>query len=295
VVSLAEALALLGLQLRLKGSFDLGPDLGRFDRGMFYWVLARELLPGAWRCCTACMASARTTGDDEFEDLALMPVERFDRALRARDRFHGHAKRWPTTRTAADEALFFFETALLYLSAAFDALARIVDRVYGLGRQQSSWRWADWRNRLRAQDAALADFMEPTASGGATLATIQLLRNTIHGPGMRVITQQGHFTAPTHLVEVPDHVLAKLVPAVELLGGAERWGLTDLANGRSYLDCEPYLEAAFEEAARALDELLQRTAVERLPGVAAPDGDPPRDGPFAPEFRARTRLLGGFA
>ncbi len=53
----AEALALIGLYLRTQGDFLVWKDPGSkraatFNKGLFYWVGARELLPAGWRWFT---------------------------------------------------------------------------------------------------------------------------------------------------------------------------------------------------------------------------------------------------
>lgn len=44
--TVSEAVGLIGLYLRAQGDYRITRDYG-FDRGMFYWVAARELLPEA--------------------------------------------------------------------------------------------------------------------------------------------------------------------------------------------------------------------------------------------------------
>jgi hypothetical protein len=83
----AAAIASLGLFLRLRGDFHISRHL-TLDRGMFYEFAARELLPEAWRCVSACRAAGQTVGRDSFWILARAVVERMERALRARDRPH---------------------------------------------------------------------------------------------------------------------------------------------------------------------------------------------------------------
>jgi hypothetical protein len=255
-----EAVALLGLQRRLAGDFSLGQSGPHFDSGMFYWVLAPELLPAAWRTFTACLASARKSGDAELEAIALMPVARLDRALRSRDRFHGYANR-QHDRGVTDETLFFFETSLLYLSAAFDATARIAHRVYGIaGDPRFGWRSTRWRALVGKQHQELATFMEPGSMGGAAFAAVQIPRNTIHGEGLMVIRQS---SGPS-LVEVPTADVADLRRAIGVLGDDDHWGLAGTARVL-HLESQLYLERVFDEGVRALNRILELMDIERLP------------------------------
>jgi hypothetical protein len=66
------ALALVGLYLRARDDFTLRrlPGLREtFGRGLFYWVLARELLPNAWRSTSAGAQHKQATGDDRVFQL----------------------------------------------------------------------------------------------------------------------------------------------------------------------------------------------------------------------------------
>jgi hypothetical protein len=60
-----EALALVGLYLRSQGDFLIWKDSGndtpyRFDKSLYYWVGAGELLPAGWRWFTACVMHEQT-------------------------------------------------------------------------------------------------------------------------------------------------------------------------------------------------------------------------------------------
>lgn len=305
VLTTADAASLIGLQARLRGDFGLGPDIGPFSRWLFYWVLARELLPAGWRWFTACLESGRAGGDPTLGDLGGSAIARLDSALRARDRFHGEAKQ-PHSGSRADEALFYFETTLLYLSAVFDVAARVASTVYGIeNRNRASWRSDAWLAQLNRHDPDLARLMAPETAGRDALEALQLLRNTVHGEALRNVEHQSGGEPPRSLLEVPERELERLAPVLERRGGTERWGLTARGGGRSYIDPEPYLEALMPDAARSVDAVLHATDVTRLPGVAGVDlgGPPPnvpsrptvrdRD-PFSFEFRRRIRVLAGF-
>jgi hypothetical protein len=292
VFTFAEAVALIGLQLRIGNQFTLGYGRLSIGRGFFYWVLARELLPAGWRCCGACMQSAGQTGDALLEGVALMPIARLDRALRARDGFHDYMKR-PHEDGAMDEAVFFFETALMYLSAAFDATARIAHLVYQIaGSDRISWRSKSWRRLIRAQHKDLADFMAEGNAGGAALAAVQTLRNTIHGEGLRTVSQSH---GPS-LVNVPPAEVPDLKNALEVLGGLGRWGVEEKPWG-VFVESQLYLEVAFEEAIRALNRILELVQIERLPEL---DAGALRDGPSIENeglfgYGPRTRVLAGLS
>ena len=89
-----DALALVGLYLRSQGNFLLWKEPGndnyaRFDKGMYFWVGARELLPAGWRWFTACVmhdqGQGPRTGADELTYLGGTVFQRLTRVLQARD------------------------------------------------------------------------------------------------------------------------------------------------------------------------------------------------------------------
>ena len=88
-----EALTIIGLYLRLQSEYivaQIGNDQLRMNRGMFIWVGTRELLPEAWRWFAACVqhSSGAGAGDDRLGYLGQSLLQRFSRALEARDRVH---------------------------------------------------------------------------------------------------------------------------------------------------------------------------------------------------------------
>ena|SRR5437899_1592968 len=84
-----DSVALLGLFLRVREDFAFEMGEGwreAFDRGLFYFVLMRELLPSGWRWFSGIVANSVSTQDDELLFTAQSAMERVERALRARDR-----------------------------------------------------------------------------------------------------------------------------------------------------------------------------------------------------------------
>jgi hypothetical protein len=186
------ALALTGLYLRARDDFTLRQLKGgrqALNRGMFYWVLARELLPSAWRSTFAAWQHEEATGDGSVFQLFSSAMIRLDRALRARDRLHQQMKLEQNNDTA-DEALFALDTFLMFLVGAFDAIGRAAHLTYGLESSrlhEVSWR-RPWRTRkLAPVAAALAQLMNNGTPACDTLDVLALLRNTIHGEALMTV------------------------------------------------------------------------------------------------------------
>ncbi len=136
-----EAAALIGLFLRSRDDFvyTLGEGFtGRYDRGLFYWIAARDRLPAAWRWFSACVATSIATGDESSLRIGESVIVRFDRVLRCRDRLHAQLQ-LRHTNNSLDEVLFNFDVALLKLSGAFDATAQIAHLTYLSGPSHKCW------------------------------------------------------------------------------------------------------------------------------------------------------------
>ncbi len=305
VYTVEEALALIGLALRLRGNTSIGSDLLnlRLEGRMFHFVLGRELLAAGWRWFSGCVAHSHATGDDTALNLGQAAQERFMRALQIRDRLHAQAK-IPQKPAVGDELVFQFETLLLFLSASFDATARIAHLVY-LGRnyEDAGWRRGDWQKKLATAAPALASLVAPGTPGAAVMGLVSRLRNTIHGEAMRSIDVRRSGQPPQSLVALSAAETEKLVVEIERLGDeAREWGLT-VEPTRTRLAVDAYTEALLPNCVKTLNDLMAATEVERLPSVDPTRlmGPPanvtsanPISNMFNFEIRRRVRLLGGF-
>lgn len=96
VCTLDEAIPLIALYLRTQHEFALPtgvtagvPDFRlRFNRGLYYWVGARGLLPEAWRWFNACVQHSSGSGDNKLELLSESLLSRVMKALQERDEVH---------------------------------------------------------------------------------------------------------------------------------------------------------------------------------------------------------------
>jgi hypothetical protein len=300
----ADAMALIGLALRLHGNRKIGADLADLALGgtTFHFVLGRELTYAGWRWYSGCAASSRATRDDTAINLGEAALERFERVLQIRDRLHAQAK-IPSTPTAADELVFQFETLLLFLSAAFDATARVAHLVYFNDHyDEAGWRRASWPMQLTTAEPGLAALVADDTPGGTLLKLIARLRNTIHGEALRPITLQRGGTAPENPVELNGNTAARTVADIASLGDEPAdWGLSE-EHSRTYLSADRFVEALLPHAVALLNELMAGTAIERLSGVnpqklMSPPPDVPSANPLEKmlswEIRRRVRRLAG--
>jgi hypothetical protein len=301
----AEAMALVGLAMRLHGNESIGADLAdlRLRGSTYHFILGRDLTHEGWRWFSGCAASSHATMDDTAIYLGQAALERFQRVLQIRDRLHAQAK-IPSTRTVGDELVFQFETLLLFLSATFDAAARVAHLVYlGDDYEEAGWRRGGWANQLAAAEPRLAALVADGTRGGTVLKLISRMRNTIHGEALRPITLQSGGRPTENPVELNANEATKAVANIAFLGDAPAaWGLRE-EHGRTYLSADRYAESLLPHAISLLNDLMASTAVERLPGVdeerlmTPPANTPsprPLDDMFSFEIRRRVRRLGGF-
>jgi hypothetical protein len=181
--SVEEAVPLIGLYLRAQGEFRVSRDFG-YDRGMFFWVATRDLLPEGWRWFSACVHSARNGEDDSIELLGSAAIDRVNRSLRARDRLCIALNR-PQTNSTVDEILEALDIILLMLMGSADATARVAHHALGIGGTPRNAAWhrtgQTWFRDMRKAAPALASVVGKGSAGGRTLWVLSTLRNSVHG------------------------------------------------------------------------------------------------------------------
>jgi hypothetical protein len=296
-----EALALIGLYLCLHSDFTWYQTLDgatlRYNKGLYFWVLVRELLEASWRFHYACITTQG--GDSQIAHLSESVLRRVDRALRARDRMHWQLKLEQNNDTA-DEVLFDLDVLLLMLGGAFDALGRIAHLVYGLkgNERNASWRRAKWLKELQGGDQALAGLMLAGTEQRDALELVARLRNYVHGEIMRSIAHEESGRSRENLVVVPHGEEAEVRAIIGRRGGEQRWGWRDLAPIHQCIEPDRYVEALVPRVIDALNALMTGIDVERLPNTGTLPSGPPPPGDSAERIfgqpqRESLRLLAG--
>jgi hypothetical protein len=231
-------------------------------------LVCRELLRESWPWFGGVVAYGGVHRDDELTGyLAQTGLERFHRVLQIRDCLHIAAKGEPTS-TRFDEATFELETLLLFLSATFDATARVAHVIYlGGSYEEAGWRRGPWLDRLAGRAPDLAAAVAEETRGTEVLQLIGALRNTIHGESMRAATvQQGGQTS--RFVRLPAREEERLRQRIGSLGDdLDQWGLQD-DHGRLQLVSDRLVERLIPESVRLLNQLMALTDTSLLPGAA---------------------------
>ena len=187
-----EAMALVGLAMRLHGNESIGADLAdlRLRGSSYHFVLGRELTHEGWRWFSGCAASSLATMDDTAIYLGQSALERFQRVLQIRDRVHAQAKIRPRGQSETNSSSSS-RPCCSFLSATFDAAARVAHLVYlGGDYEEAGWRRGGWAKQLATAEPRLAALVADGTPGGTVLKLISRMRNTIHGEALRPITLQ---------------------------------------------------------------------------------------------------------
>lgn len=294
VVDPREALALVSLYLRRQEEFLLlrsldGTATESFDRGLFFWVGTRELLPESWRWFGACVGAESDTDPPDLVYLAQSLLSRVQRALEARDRalFAFHQ---PESRSLAEDIAGELDIVALLLMGAVDVSARVAHRVLAIPDQEfkAAWQRRDWLSAVRREDETLAAVVERGGLGWAALRVLVALRNTVHGAAMPTTGVSGFDNVEAeHLVELPP--APDLIEALEILGGAESWSVVRLDEDRRHAEPMIVLERLLVSVLDLLNALMRATPVERLVDPATIQSEPPEDEVFGASSRASIR------
>jgi hypothetical protein len=298
-----DAFGLIGLIRRARGNSSLGRDMLdlRLAGSTYHFVLERELLRDAWPWFSAIVSSGTQSNDRSFVYLGQTARERFTRVLQIRDRLHFTAKGEPTGERG-DEVVFQLETLLMFLSAAFDAAARVAHVVYfGSDYSSAGWRREQWRKRLADVEPALAALADDGTHGGAILQMIGALRNTIHGEGLRSGEIRESGQRPAQLVRVTENEGQRLTRLLEEIGAdSSVWGVEERRD-EVWLAADRFIEALVPQATAVLNQVMAATDASRLPAAAGAavaqvvDEPSPEwwDDMLSLQVRQRVRLLSG--
>jgi hypothetical protein len=278
--ALDDALTVIGLYLRSQGSFIISRDpAGRgthtMNRGLYYWVGTRELLPSAWRWFSACVQHSQAVGNDGLLLLGQSVLQRVQRALQVRDEVN-IALNKPQDNDTADEALSSLDVALLLLMGAVDATARVVHAVLGMNDDEAynaGWQRTRWFPAVAGQVPGLGALFAAGTAEFHTLTILRVLRNSIHGEALPALAVGQGRRRDRTLVGLPASQQAELLAAFAALGGEEQWGVEQLIPGRIHADPGVLLEQLLPRVLQMLNRIMDETPVERLSGVSLDSGD----------------------
>jgi hypothetical protein len=283
-----QALSALGLYLRAQGRYvtsrsPSGRGTHTMNRGLFFWVGTRELLPSAWRWFAACVQHRTGTGDDRLLYLGQSTLQRVQRALEVRDAVHLGLNQ-PQNNDTAEQALSALDVTLLLLMGAVDATARVAHAVLGLASKPylAGWQRAEFLAEVAAMHAPLADLFKSGTDDEHTHTILRLLRNSIHGEAMQPLAVGTGRHRDRTLIGLPAAHEARLRTAFSALGGLADWGVEELLPRRLHFDAGVLIEQLLPRVITMLNKIMDATPVETLPHVSLQASDlvAPNDGSF---------------
>lgn len=294
--TLDEALAVVGLYLRSQNVFALNGPPGTFtyNKGLYYWVGTRELLPEAWRWFSACVQhSSSSTSDDELTYLAGSLLQRVERSLWARDDLH-RAYNQKHNNDTGDSVLEAFDRVTLQLLSALDVSARVAHFVLGLtgSRNQAGWQNEKrWLKQVHKQAPELAELVAAGTDHRAVLDILVPLRNSIHGEALHNMAYQKAGTERRNVMGLPKIQEALILKAMDQLGGRGSWGVEALLPDRVFVDSAMLLEQLLPRVLCLLNDVMRLTPVEALTGVQLTQEQcgPPTGSPATNSFSAEAR------
>ena len=266
-----EALTLLGLYLRCQNEYVVARDGTAnltMNRGLFTWVGTRELLADGWRWFAACVQHSSGSGDDRLTFLGQSLFQRFGRALEARDQVHA-ARNQPQNNDLMDEALANLDQVFLLLMSCVDITARVAHAVLGLTASERSagWQNEEWLKLVKPVAPALASVVAPGTTNLEALNILRLLRNSVHGSALQGMSVMRGGKPMTNLVGLPAEDEAKLLAAMDRLGGRTLWSVEQLTPGKSHFEPATLVDLLFQYVIVILNQLMKETPVERLSHV----------------------------
>jgi hypothetical protein len=306
VMTPERACALMGLCLRAHNDFTVRVEgatstfLG-FDQ--VYRGAAAAALPGFFDWLRVAWALLRQQGEREAFTLLRGVEGRLARALVARDYVNVRVRHWRPDETW-DEVLYFFESFLLSLAGAVDALARFLHVALGLpgARRNAGFQKLSWR-----QDLLKRSSHEPRLGGvlaaddSAFVASVEALgalRNFVHGEVLSEELVSGgqvpeFMNYGKGLLVLDGESAERLGAACDRAGSRVAWGIADGLGGAITVKPLVFQRAALSSMVTGLNDIVATNVLGHLSPAPAEPFDP-RLWSCAPEYGEELVLLTGF-
>lgn len=299
-LSAEDAAALTGLFLRSRNHSEVAMwehGRERSSLGSQYFVVARTILPAAWRWWSACVSADQSSSRRQTMGTAEAVISRFPRCIRARDEVMYRCL-VPIGQSDQEAMLYHLDALLLMLSGTLDSTALVANDAHSIGFEpwDVGWRRKRWRKALRSAAPRLHALTERGALVREVIDLVAAARNTIHGEPLGGVRYHGA-GVQMHLVRLPARAAPKIVQHAEILGGTSHWGIRPPSGDITLLDPLHFVQIILPFAAAALNAIMETTEVELLSGVNPSDllVEPPTSGLFEPPRVRRLQLLLGLA
>lgn len=262
-----EAVKIVGWFLRSRGNFTTHVDgyasFG-FDKGLFYWVLARSKLPAMWKYFSICV-DAEDFRHDNTLTLGQSVLERCARALQARDAI---ATQFfiPQDNNTRDTMMYHFDYLTLLLSGAIDAQAIIAHRAYRFQpnkEKNASFQREEFQRFLKMETMAADLYNFFSDQRYKDLSTLLYeIRNTIHREGLTTAGYQSTYKPERSFVTILPKNAKPILEAALRCGPMELWGLRNEYN----LIFEPFTYASklIVECFSVINSIAEKTNLQGL-------------------------------
>lgn len=295
-----EAIKLIGLFLRCKDNYTIkvfgNAGTQALDKGSFYWVAARNLLPAMWKYFSACVEVSKNTQPWIYSltDTGGSILSRCTRALEARD-YIGMQFYVAQNNQTRDNMMYHFDYLTLLLSGVFDAQALVAREVYSVTKpneRNTNFRNSEFMRNLGSSGGiGICDIIESDRFRALSLL-LGKLRNSIHGSMMRSLGyKEPAIDEQTFVYLHTDHS-QDVWDAAERYSSVEHWGLRQSCP--NIFEPFTYSTTLVEQCFKYIDQIASATEVERLfSGQSIPElmQNAPKDGIFNREIMSCVELL----
>jgi hypothetical protein len=303
IVSPEESLAVVGLYLRWRNQPVIvgGASLSWHPTSMRHSA-AFIAMPAFQRWNQAGRTWCDTNGDLTLESLNQACLTRISRAFKFRDNVFGLSS--TMAEYEPEEMLCELDSLLYTLVGAFDVAARIVDHMLGLNSNSWTIGWQKtksqgWQHKLKTPAAeALFNYTKHDSEMQRTSQVLRWLRNSVHNEALDLIRDDGaymvkipadtqgelrSFLQAGHLGWSADALGVRVQPptgatATKWLSGTGHHSVTvrragapkpaDPLAGRLVLDVRRFVNKVFPATLAALDDIMQLTPLEKVPGYS---------------------------
>lgn len=303
IVSPKEALALMGLYLRWHYQpVIIGGATIRWHPSSMRHSAAFIAMPAFQRWNQAGRNWYDTNGDLTLESLNQACLTRVSRTFEFRDNIFGLSA--TMIEHEPEEMLCELDSLLFTLVGAFDVAARIVDRILQLNSRKDAIGWQKlksdgWQSKLQDHAQELCDYTKGGSEMQRTFQVLRWLRNSIHNEALDLMRDDGayvvivpadtqselrSFLRKEHHGWTADTLGIRAQPptgatAAKWLPGTGRYSVTvrragaskptDPFAGQLVLDIRRFINKLFPAALTALNDIMQLTPLQHVPGYTA--------------------------
>ncbi|HEY8721794.1 hypothetical protein [Pengzhenrongella sp.] len=254
------AIVLTALQLRSRGVYPVyraGGGAFEVSKDLFFHAASYALTPAGHVLWSVTLQNEREGAPDRLAYLVQAVMTRVARSLQARDGVL-RALFGRSGNNRADDALFDFDSSMLFLSGAFDACAVLVDDHLGLDSSPMSVGWGrkSWLNQVKAKQSEIGSLLATGSENALLFEILGALRNTVHGEGISQTQYKSEIDGDRTLLRLPPRAGQKFIDAMRVVDPTGQIEVRELAPGRIYIEPLSAVVILYPRILRLLNELV---------------------------------------